>query len=365
LRTRILFWKKLIKEALPGDIGVGSFCGGDFFVGATGGRLYLKPIGFTQIQAVDLEKMRVIVTGGTGFIGRVLCGLLAGRGHEVVVASRDEEKVRKIFPAPVIPGAWDGKTPEGLLRLLDAAQGRAAIVNLVGESIAMGRWTPEKKERILQSRVGAGRAVAEAVAQSEKKPQVVVQASAVGYYGDGGDVLLDESSPLGRGFLAEVCDAWEGSTKGIEDAGVRRVIVRTGVVLGSGGGALEKFLPPFRMFLGGPLGTGKQWFPWIHLADEAGAIVFLLENEDAYGVFNLTSPGLVTMRGFCAELGRALSRPSWLPVPGFALRLALGSEKASEMILSGQRAYPKKLLEKGYEFLFPDVAEGLKGVIIG
>jgi len=309
--------------------------------------------------------MRVIVTGGTGFIGKALCGLLVSRRHEVVAASRSEERVREIFSDSVVPGAWDGKTPEGLVRLLDAAEGPAAIVNLVGESIALGRWTPEKKERILKSRVGAGLAVAKAVAQAGKKPQVVVQASAVGYYGDGGDTLLDESALPGSGFLAGVCQAWEGATQGIEEAGVRRVIVRTGVVLGPGGGALEKFLPAFRMFMGGPLGSGKQWFPWIHLADEVGAIAFLLENQEASGVFNLSSPGLVTMRAFCAELARALSRPSWLPVPGFALRLALGSEKASEMVLAGQRACPKRLLEKGYDFLFPEVARALKHAIIG
>ncbi|MDY7001022.1 MAG: TIGR01777 family oxidoreductase [Thermodesulfobacteriota bacterium] len=308
--------------------------------------------------------MRVIVTGGTGFIGKALCGLLVSRGHEVVVASRSEDRVREIFSDSVIPGLWDGKSAEGLVRLFEASDRETGVVNLVGESIAVGRWTLGKKERILKSRVDSGQAVAEAALKAEKKPRVVVQASAVGYYGDGGDTLLDESSPLGSGFLAGVCRAWEDSTQAIEVAGVRRVIIRTGVVLGPHGGALEKFLPPFRMFMGGPLGSGKQWFPWIHLADEVGAIVFLLENKDAFGAFNLTSPGLLTMRSFCAELGRALKRPSWFPVPGFALRLVLGAEKASEMILSGQRAYPKKLLEKGYEFLFSDLAEGLKDVII-
>ena len=307
--------------------------------------------------------MHVIVTGGTGFIGRALCRLLVARGHEVVATSRSLEKVRGMFSDPVVPAVWDGRAPDVLIRLMSTADGPAAVVNLVGENIALGRWSRGKKERILQSRVDSGRAVAEAVRRAVKKPAVVVQASAVGYYGDGGDALVDESAPLGSGFLAGVCEAWEDSTQGIEEVGVRRVVIRTGVVLGPYGGALKKFLPVFRVFMGGPLGSGRQWFPWIHLADEVGAIVFLLENREACGVFNLTSPGLVTMRGFCAELGRTLSRPSWLRAPGFALRLALGAEKASDMVLAGQRAYPKRLLEKGYEFLFPDLAGALKNVV--
>ena len=303
--------------------------------------------------------MRIIITGATGFIGRALTRELVGAGYEVVALSRNPKTGKGLLENQVSTVRWDGKSSQGWR---DYADGAHAVINLAGENIASGRWTKKRKQTILESRLNAGKAVVEAVKQAHQKPKVVIQASGIGYYGSGSDEVLDESSPLGSGFLPEVAKQWESSTKEVEALGVRHVVIRTGIVLGMDGGALLRLVQPFRFFVGGPLGSGKQWFSWIHLSDEVKAIRLLMEKEDLHGVFNLTSPGALRQKDFCRVLGKAMRRPSWLPVPGFLMRLLMG-EMAEELLLSGQRVVPKRLLEAGYEFQYPGAGSALREIL--
>jgi uncharacterized protein (TIGR01777 family) len=301
--------------------------------------------------------MRILITGGSGLIGSALARELGSAGHEVVVLTRDPSRV-----APLPPGTravqWDGKTAGDWAKLLDES---TAIVHLAGDGIAAGRWTEEKKRRIRQSRVESGKAVLEAVRQAKSRPRALLQGSAVGYYGACGDEVVTESHPPGDDFLARVCVEWEASTAGVEALGVRRPVLRTGIVLSDEGGALPRMALPFRMMAGGPLGGGRQWFPWIHAADEVGAIRFLLEREDATGPFNLTAPEPLTNRDFSRALGRELKRPSFAPAPGFALRLLLG--EMADALLHGQRAVPRRLLDLGYAFRYPEAAGALRNLL--
>jgi uncharacterized protein len=300
--------------------------------------------------------MRVVITGGSGLIGSAVAREMGGAGHEVVVLTRDLSKV-KTLPANTRAAQWDGRTGDGWASLLD---GDTAIVHLAGESIAAGRWTASRKRRIRASRVESGGAVLAAIRQAKEKPKTLLQGSAVGIYGPCGDEVATEGHPRGTDFLAEVCVDCEASTVEAEALGVRRAVLRTGVVLSGEGGALPKMALPFRLGVGGPVGGGHQWFPWIHLADEVGAIRFLLEQEDARGPFNLTAPQPLTNRDFSRVLGKALHRPSLAPAPGFALRLVLG--EMAEMLLNGQRAVPQRLLEMGYAFRFPEALQALRNL---
>jgi uncharacterized protein (TIGR01777 family) len=303
--------------------------------------------------------MRIVITGGSGLIGGALARELGGAGHDVVVLTRDPGKVGAL-PAGVRAAPWDGKTPAGWGSLLAGnAEGGTAIVHLAGESIASGRWTDDKKRRIRDSRVDSGHAVLQAIREAAVKPRVLLQGSAVGYYGPRGDEVIREDAAPGKDFLAEVCKEWEASTA--EALGVRRAILRTGVVLAREGGALPKMALPFKMMAGGPLGSGRQWLPWIHLADEVGAIRFLIEREDARGPFNLTAPSPVTNRDLTRLLAGALHRPGFLPAPGFALRLALG--EMADMLLNGQRVVPSRLLELGYAFRYPEAGPALRSLL--
>jgi uncharacterized protein (TIGR01777 family) len=303
--------------------------------------------------------MKVVITGATGFIGRALCKQLVEVGHHVVGLSRHPAKGGELLGDRVTVVGWDGKSAQGWGKHADGAQ---AIVNLAGENIASGRWTQARKQRILQSRLDAGRAVTEAVAQADKKPEVVIQSSGIGYYGSSWDEIVDESSRPGTGFLSRVAQKWEASTEDVRSFGTRHVVIRTGVVLGVDGGALPRLLTPFRLFLGGSLGSGKQWFPWIHLDDQIGAIRFLMEREDLGGAFNLTAPEPLEMKDFCRVLGKVMRRPSWFPVPGFLLHLMFG-EMAEEVLLSGQRALPKRLVNAGYDFRYASVESALQEIL--
>ena len=308
--------------------------------------------------------MRVIVAGGTGFIGSELTRRLVGAGHEVALPSRDPERsVRRLYGGGKVPPgvsfeAWDGQDPARLAAIMENAR---AVVNLVGENIAARRWSAEQKQRIVESRVNAGKAVVQALGRVTGKPEVLVQASATGYYGDRGDEVLREDAPPGAGFLAETCKAWEASTQEAEAMGVRRVVIRTSVVLDRGG-ALAKMLPPYRFFLGGPMGGGRQWFSWIHRRDEAGAILWLLENTAASGPYNLAAPHPLTNKEFCRVLGKSLGRPCWLPAPGFALKLALG-DMARELLLFGQRVVPDRLEREGFSFEYPEAGRALAAIL--
>jgi uncharacterized protein len=301
--------------------------------------------------------MRIVITGGSGLIGSAVAREMGSAGHEVVVLTRDPSRV-----GPLPPGTravqWDGKTPGDWAKLLDET---TVIVHLAGDGIAAGRWTEEKKRRIRDSRLASGRAVLEAIRQAKSRPRALLQGSAVGYYGACGDEEVTESHPPGDDFLARICVEWEASTAEAAALGVRRPVLRTGIVLSGEGGALPRMALPFRLLAGGPLGDGRQWFPWIHEADEVGAIRFLIEREDAGGPFNLTAPEPLTNRDFSRALGRVLSRPSFAPAPGFALRLLLG--EMADALLHGQRAVPRKLLDLGYVFRHPEAFGALRNLL--
>lgn len=300
---------------------------------------------------------RIIITGGTGLIGQTLATDLVQDGHEVIVLSRSPNREHGL-PQGVQVAGWDAHTAEGWGHLADGA---AAIVNLAGESLAAGRWTDERKRRILESRVNTGQAVVEAVRAAAQKPGVVIQASAVGYYGPRGDEIVTEETVPGSDFLAGVCKEWEASTAEVEAMGVRRATIRTGLVLSREGGALPRILLPFRLFAGGPLGSGGQWWSWIHVADEVGAIRFLMETEAAGGPFNLTAPNPVTNAEFARILGKVVGRPAVMPAPAFALKLVFG--EMATVLLDGQRVVPKRLQEMGYQFLFTQLEQTLRELL--
>ena len=301
--------------------------------------------------------MRVLITGGAGFIGRELAASLAGDGHNAVLLSRSAAQVTGL-PAGVCAERWDGRTAEGWSSLADGAD---AIVNLAGENIGVGRWTTERKERIRHSRLNAGRAVVETVTRVTRKPRVVIQASAVGYYGPHGPEQIPEETPAGQDFLAQVCQDWEASTVPVEALGVRRAVIRTGVALSKRGGALPRMMLPFRFFVGGRLGNGRQWVPWIHMRDEVRAIRFLIENESSSGAFNLTAPHPVTNAEFAHTLGRQFGRPSFMPAPAFALRTLFG--EMATILLDGQRAVSQRLVQVGFDFEFPEVGPALRDLL--
>ncbi len=241
------------------------------------------------------------------------------------------------------------------------AEGATAIVNFAGESISAGRWTRARKYSILESRVNAGRAVVQAVGAAAHKPGVVVQASGVGFYGPRGDEEITEESPTGHDFLARTALDWESSTAPVEAVGVRRAVLRTGVVLSARGGALARMLLPFRLLLGGRMGRGDQWFPWIHIDDEIAAIRFLIDHQSASGPFNLTAPDPLTNADFSRLLRRQLRRPALMPTPRFAVRLLYG--EMATILLDGQKAIPRNLLRLSFRFQFPGAAAALRDLL--
>lgn len=298
---------------------------------------------------------RVIIAGGSGVIGQALTKQLLSQGYEVVILSRNPTQAG--FSAPVQVVKWDGQTPAGWEQYVS---GSKAIINLAGANIGDGRWSEARKKLIIESRVQATQAVVAAVQQAAVKPEVVLQASAVGYYGNRADELLSEASNPGQDFLAHICTQWEAAVAPLQGQ-TRVVILRTGVVLSTQNGALQKMLLPFKLFAGGPFGDGKQWFSWIHLEDEIAAILFLLNNAETSGVYNLTAPRPLTNQQFAKVLGQVLNRPSFIPAPAFALRLALG--EMSALLLDGQRVEPKRLLEAGFTFRYPEPVEAVTHLI--
>lgn len=302
--------------------------------------------------------MRILITGGSGLIGRALASDLSFDGHEVIVLSRSPEKKMGVIPG-VQSVKWDGVSADGWFQF---ANGSDAIVNLAGANIASGRWTALRKRELVKSRLDAGRAVTQAIELVNRKPCVIVQASAVGYYGPSGEELLTEESPEGEGFLAQLAAKWEQSTKDVERLGVRRVVIRTGVVLSTKGGALPKMMAPFRYFAGGTLGNGRQWVPWIHIKDEVRAIRFLIEKETIQGPFNLTSPNPITNREFARIIGLQLRRPSFMAIPAFLLKSMLGEMAA--VVLDGQRVFPSRLVEAGFTFSYPEADIALNNLLV-
>jgi len=300
--------------------------------------------------------MKVIIAGGTGMIGKALSLALLQDQHRVSILSRRPEKQRTNFPKAIHLIKWD-PSREGWQHHVAGAD---AIINLAGTGIASGRWTSSRKRSILQSRLAATSAMVHAIQASSKKPGCYIQASAVGYYGPRGQEPVTEQSSPGEDYLANVTKEWEIASQPLEDAGVRRILLRTGIVLSAEGGALPRLAIPFRLFAGGPIGGGQQYMPWIHLKDEVRAIVHLLRQPTSSGVYNLTAPEPVTNRVFAAALGHALRRPSWLPIPSWLLRVVLG--EMADTLLHGQRAMPTRLLSEEFQFTFPDLPAALEAI---
>ncbi len=293
--------------------------------------------------------MRILVTGGTGFVGRRLVPRLAAAGHEVVILSRRSNP-------PLPPGA---SRAIASLRELDA-NGVDAAINLAGEPIGDARWTAARKRLLLESRVGTTRALVEWLRAAARRPGVLVSASAVGWYGDQGDAVVVEETPPVRGFTHELCEAWEREARAAEALGVRVAIARIGVVLDGDGGALAKMLPAFRLGGGGPLASGRQWFPWLHREDMAEILRWLVETPQARGAYNASAPEPVTNADFTRALGRALHRPTVLPMPGAALKLLFG--EMSELLLMSDRMVPRRLLDEGFRFRYPSLDAALAAI---
>lgn len=293
--------------------------------------------------------MNVLLTGGTGFIGRALCARLLAAQHQVQVLSRD--------PSSVAARCGAGVGAIGDVAEIPAGQTPGLIVNLAGEPIAAGRWTRQRKRELLESRLRVTRALTRKIAAADAPPGVLISASAVGYYGATGDRTLDEDSPPVKEFQHDLCQAWEEAALAAVEAGWRVCILRLGIVLGPGGGALQQMLPAFRLGLGGPIGNGRQWMSWIHLEDVLAAITFLQVEESLSGIFNATAPHPVMNRQFARALGAALRRPAVLPVPGLALRAALG--ELSHLLLTGQHVLPRRLQAAGFGFAYPRVEDAL------
>lgn len=301
--------------------------------------------------------MHVLITGGSGLIGRALCQELVERDMTITVLSRNPERVTGL-PAGVRVTPWDARSSDGLAGELERAD---VVVHLAGANIGAGRWTAARKRLIIDSRLSSGAAIAHALLGASRLPSVLVQASAVGYYGTRADEVLTEESSPGEGWLPRLVRQWEDSTAAVEARGVRRVIIRTGVVLSPRGGALAKMLPMVRLGLAGPLGGGRQWLPWIHIGDEVAAIRFLIERDGAEGVFNLTAPHPVTNAEYTRALARVLHRPAILPVPAWALRLVFG--EMATILLDSQRVLPQRLLALGFTFRFPELEAALKDLL--
>ncbi len=301
--------------------------------------------------------MRVLITGASGLIGSAVCDALLARGDEVVGLSRDPARARGTNPT-VSWHPWDpanGRPPE------TAFDGVDAVVNLVGEEINQ-RLTDEAKTRIRESRVRATKNLVDGMLAAASTPSTLVSGSAIGYYGDRGDAVLDESAPAAEGFLPQIVVDWENEAKAAERGGVRVVVLRTGLVLDPHGGLLKQLLPPFRLGVGGPLAGGKQYMPWIHRDDEVGLILWSLDNQGVDGVINATAPNPVSNRVFSTALGKALRRPSFMPAPRFAVAALRGGELA-EQIVGSYRVIPRRALDLGYEFRFSDIEPALADLL--
>lgn len=301
--------------------------------------------------------MRVLVTGASGLIGSALCDALLARGDSVVGLSRDPQRARSTNPS-VVWHAWEPTLERPPAAAFENVDG---VVNLEGEKINQ-RWTDEAKRRIMESRRTGTRNLVAAIAGLERKPKVLVNQAAIGFYGDRGDAIVDESAEPGEGYDAEVVREWEAAAHDAEGIGLRLVVVRTGHVLDSSGGLLGELLPPFKLGLGGPIAGGRQYMSWIHIDDEVGILLWALDNEAVSGTVNSTAPNPVTNREFAQAIGRALGRPASVPVPGFVLDLKFGGE-FGKVLRGGQRVMPRRALDLGYEFRYSDIDAALTNLL--
>ena len=305
------------------------------------------------------DTQRVVVAGATGLIGRKLCAQLTAKGYQVVVFSRNPDSARRAIPNAVEYVAW---TPSESGPWATALDGAYAVINLAGAPIIGKRWNAAYKQELRDSRVIGTRGLVNAIAAAQRTPQVFVSGSAIGYYGSRDDTPLDEQARPGNDFLAQLAIDWEQEAAKADRAGVRTVLLRTGIVLDTNGGALKPLLLPFRLGVGGPVLPGSQYWSWIHLDDTVGLILFALENEQVRGPLNATAPEPLTNREFSKVLGKVLGRPSLIPVPGFALNLLLG-EVAEPLIVNGQRVIPAKAQQSGYSFKYPKLEPALRQLL--
>ncbi|HAE05509.1 MAG TPA: TIGR01777 family protein [Richelia sp.] len=305
--------------------------------------------------------MKIAVIGATGFVGSCLVVKLQERGCQVVLLTRNPSNARKIFPFLSFPNIEIVKyTPYVLDDWQNTISGCDGIVNLAGESIVDGRWTGEKQQAIRDSRLLTTRNIVTAIANAKYKPGVLVNASAIGYYGISRTARFTETSPPGNDFLAKVCQAWEEEAKKVSNTGVRLVLLRSGIVLGKSGGALAKMIAPFRMFIGGPIGSGNQWFSWIHIDDLVYLIIQALTNSDMSGIYNATAPNPVRMSELSQTISQVLNRPSWLPIPGFAIKAILGD--GAIVVLEGQQVISQQTLDIGFKYQYPDLRTALANI---
>jgi len=293
--------------------------------------------------------MKVVLTGGTGFLGSALAESLARDGHDVIAISRHAGGTYKGVRHVTMPGGFA------------EVDGADAVVNLAGAGIADSRWTPARKAVLRSSRINVTKAVVDACSGAAVKPKVLLSGSAVGIYGSSLDERFDESSPSGHDFLAQLCADWENAARAAEPLGVRVVLIRTGLVLGPNGGLLKKMAPPFKMFVGGPVGSGRQWMSWVHLDDWIGMMRLAISNAAIRGPMNIVSPSPVTNRDFSHALGRSLHRPSMMPLPEFAVRLMFG-EMADGALLASQRVEPTVAEAAGYTFKYRNVQDALDSI---
>ena len=295
--------------------------------------------------------MKILITGGSGFVGQLLCQRLIESGHQPLVVSRSPEKAAKVLP----------ESTEVRASVRDfAADSPEAIVNLAGEPIAEGRWTEAKKKALVDSRVNITRELVEFCSSQDQPPAVMVSASAMGYYGDQGDRDVTEETEPHDEFAHQLCRRWEAEAQKAEEFGVRVAILRIGLVLDAGGGMLAKTTTPFKLGLGGKLGDGRQYMPWIHREDMVGMILFLLQNEELSGPFNASAPNPVTNAEFTRELGRALKRPTVLPAPALALKLVFG--EMSRLLLTGAKMLPARMEEAGFKFRYRELDQALAAI---
>jgi uncharacterized protein len=299
--------------------------------------------------------MKIVVAGASGFIGSTLADHLRTLRYHLVLLSRNPPLASNLTQQEWI--AWNPGVPGDWEQALDGVDG---IINLAGEPIAAKRWSDVQKEKIRFSRIETTKALVRAIGKAKQKPNFFISSSAVGYYGGRGDEIVTEETGPGNDYLARVCVEWEKEARHAESLGVRVALVRTGIVLDKGQGALAKMIVPFKYFIGGPVGSGDQWMPWIHIEDQVGLLLFLIENQNARGPFNATAPNPVTMADFCKAIGAVLNRPSWATVPGGILTLLIG--EMAEMLLNGQRAVPQAAAKLGYEFKYNNLLPALESL---
>ncbi len=302
--------------------------------------------------------MKIVLAGGSGFIGSKLIKILLDENNQVVLLSRKADTVGFKCSDLLQIVKWDGKNSGPWMEHINSSD---AVINLSGENVSSKRWTEKRKVKLIQSRLEPTRAIIDSISLASVKPKILINASAAGYYGNDSNEDVSESHPKGSGYLADLCEQWEAEAMVAEKFGIRVVLLRIGIVLEKSGGALKKMSLPFKFFLGGPLGSGEQWFPWIHRDDVIRIIKFTLDHNSIKGAVNVASPFPVTMKKFASLLGKTMKRPSAISVPSFVLKIMLG--EMSEMLLGGIKIIPKKLIDSGFQFQYPELNKALESII--